>query len=60
MSSVRSTTALAGPDPVSASRGRAGIIGLIVADSSILAVVVVAYLFYICNILTCLYTWGVL
>jgi cytochrome c oxidase subunit 3/cytochrome o ubiquinol oxidase subunit 3 len=52
MNGVRSTTAMAGPGPVSASRGRAGIIGLIVAESSLFAVFVVAYLFYIGKSLT--------
>jgi cytochrome c oxidase subunit III len=52
MNSVRSTAAMAGPGPVSASRGRAGIIGLIVAESSLFAVFVVAYLFYIGKSLT--------
>ena len=47
MNSVRSTTVLAGPGSENASRGRAGIIGLIVAESSLFAVFVVAYLFYI-------------
>jgi len=52
MNGVRSATAMADPGPVSASRGRAGIIGLIVAESSLFAVFVVAYLFYIGKSLT--------
>ena len=47
MSSARSTTAMAGPAVSHAWRGRAGMIGLIVAEASLFAVFVVAYLFYI-------------
>ena len=52
MNSVRSTTAMAGPGSRTLRAGRAGIIGLIVAESSLFAVFVVAYLFYIGKSLT--------
>jgi len=53
MSDVRSTADRTEPYAVSpAWRGRAGVIGLIVAESSLFAVFVVAYLFYIGKSLT--------
>jgi len=53
MTDVRSTSARTEPDAVSPVwRGRAGVIGLIIAESSLFAVFVVAYLFYIGKSLT--------
>jgi cytochrome c oxidase subunit III len=52
MSGGRATAAKVEPNPLSAWRGPAGIIGLLVAESSLFAVFVVAYLFYIGKSLT--------